>query len=821
MKQLIFSILLIFFLIAFFVIVDGSAFSRYNEVQTVQIESTTTNRKPNISNPQTKPVTVGKLTVEAEPAETSPVVEVTRMADPKPVTDVKPKTDIIKSVEAKLGEGSQNDDTSIIIPVAVEEGIITAEEVIKANEGALSLHSKEETIADTKDKRIVAESQTEDRTVPMAVPVLTREEAIKANKAALRSYRNKAIGKAVQAFIIKIGLNNNRIHFILSLLPLLFIIDAISLKRKESKRGKVNQYFSLSRRMRILLSVSLLSFGLMVFVPWSVYFGNSLQFPFIFQDFVNWNLRVLTISIVGGSIVLLLIPPIISDYLVAITTGLGLCVYVQAMFMNQYLGTMDGTEPEWNKHLLFGTINIIIWIAIVLSPVIVRKVAPSYFSKVISIVTGIVLFIELLATASMVCSANQNVWSRTADTYYIDGSKQFQLSKEKNVVVFIMDALGSGCTQKCFEFYPEDKEIVKDFIWYADARSNYSDTFPGILNELTGSFLVVPGKNYYDIIYKTWHSLSAKSFYKQIKDAGYDARFYIKKTKDMIGPEEYYHEYFTNVVGADIKYKIDYNRLHFCLKQITGFSSLPFFIKKQFFYSFDFSDNVVQKIVLDNTSYQKQIFNSNQEVLKKMTSSGITSSADKPILSFHYMLGAHRPFNYDEKCNKVDVPFNNAIPPTRGCFYFISEFIRLLKEAGIYDETAIFVLADHGGRGEYATPYDMMFMVKPFHENKTELTIDNSRVQSIDVLPSLLKIACGDDADFKDFEGYPSSSVPKERERIVHWLVKDNDFSDFDGWKSYNCFYEYNFVDAESFQYSENSKYFIRKIPLGMTSQGN
>ena len=163
---------------------------------------------------------------------------------------------------------------------------------------------------------------TEIKPVPIAVPVLTPEEAIKANKEAIRIQRNKTVAKAFQSFIRRIGLNNNRIHFILSLLPLLLVFDVFLFKKEKKQCNKIFEYISLPRRIRILLSVSLLAFGLFVFVPWSVYFGNSPQFPFIFQDFVNWNLRVLTISIIGGCIILLLIPPNISDYIVAVIAGL-------------------------------------------------------------------------------------------------------------------------------------------------------------------------------------------------------------------------------------------------------------------------------------------------------------------------------------------------------------------------------------------------------------------------------------------------------------------------------------------------------------------
>lgn len=702
------------------------------------------------------------------------------------------------------------EDTNKSLPFAVP--VLTAEEAIRANEEALNLYAETVGIAKKKDKSVAG--STKDEPVPMAIPVLSPEEAIKANREAIRIQRNKRVAETFQSFWQKIE-NNNRIHFIISLLPLLLVFDIFLFKRKK-KSNKFAQYVSLSRRIRILLSVSLLAFGILIFVPWSVYFGNSLQFPFIFQDFVNWNLRILTISIVGASIILLLIPAIISDYIVAVVSGLGLCVYVQAMFMNQYLGTMDGLEPEWSAHRVFGTINLIIWIVIVLSPVVLRKAAPSLFSNIISIATGFILFLELLATASMVFSANQNVWSRK-DTYFVDGSGQFQLSREKNVILFVMDALGSGCVKNCFEVYPETKEIVKDFIWYVDARSNYQQTFPGLSNELTGAYLQAPAKNYRDMFEKQWNTLAVKSFFKQIKDVGYDARFYIKHSETILGATDCYHDFYSNIQAADITYSIDYIRIHSCLKQMSGFSAAPYFVKKHFFYAFDFADGTVQKKVknLPPDKNKREIPDTNDGFLKKMISSGISLDADTPVISFHYIHGAHVPWIFDEKCNKVDEPFDNPTPTTKGCFYLLSELIRLLKEAKIYDNTAILLCSDHGGRA-YQTPFDMTFMIKPFHENKNEVSIDDSKVQSVDVLPTLLWLACGKDVDFNDFDGYPAFNIPNGRIRKVYKLAENKSFPFFDGWSalSTNCLNEFDFIDV-------NNIPLVRQIPLVSIDQGD
>ena len=530
------------------------------------------------------------------------------------------------------------------IPAAIP--VLTPEEAIKINSDAIDFQKSNKNISSTEGKSYIIAN-----TLPVAIPVLTPEEAIKANNDAIRFQRRYKPIKVLLAIYHKIE-SSNFINFLISLLPLLLIVDIVFVKKKKNNSGRNMKYFSLSKRIRVLFSVSLLSFGLLVFVPWSVYFGNSPQFSFIFQDFVNWNLRTLTISIIGVSIVLLLLPPMFSDYLVAVIAGLGLCVYVQAMFMNQFLGTMNGIEPDWNEHRFWGIINMIIWAVIFLAPVILRVVVPSFFSKTISITTGCVLFLEIIATASMVLSASQNVWSRN-DSFIADGSKQFQLSNKKNVVVFIFDTLGTGFVKECFDEYPETKDIVKDFIWYADARCNYTRTFPALSHELTGAIISVPANSYNEVFEKIWHSASAKSFYKQISDAGYDARLYCSTSE--IGPINCFHEYYSNISARDVTYKIDYERIHSCLKQMAGYSLVPYLFKKHFFYAFDFSNNIVQKQVSYIPSEQLWIPNTNSDFFKKMTSSGIELNADKPVLSFYYLFGLHLPWQTDENCNKIDL----------------------------------------------------------------------------------------------------------------------------------------------------------------------
>ena len=260
---------------------------------------------------------------------------------------------------------------------------------------------------------------------------------------------------------------------------------------------------------------------------------------------------------------------------------------------------------------------------------------------------------------------------------------------------------------------------------------------------------------------------------------------------------------------------------------MSGFSFAPYVFKKYFIYAFDFSDDVVQ--VADIPSDQKWIPIDNSGILKKMTaSSGLTTSADKPTLSFYYSRGAHKPWHLDEKCNRVDEPYDNPCPTSRSCFHVLSEFIRLLKEANLYDNTAILVCSDHGGndQGGGNGKYDLTFMIKPFHESKAVLSIDEAKVQSIDILPTLLYLACGEKADFKDFEGFTPNNVPKERVRKVYryWNDKKLPPPDPDLDKCYpGCvgLEEYIFDDLKTFKLGQKSESFVRFIPLVSSAEEN
>ena len=120
------------------------------------------------------------------------------------------------------------------------------------------------------------------------------------------------------------------------------------------------------------------------------------------------------------------------------------------------------------------------------------------------------------------------------------------------------------------------------------------------------------------------------------------------------------------------------------------------------------------------------------------------------------------------------------------------------------------------------------FILKPFNRTSSSIVLDKSKVQSIDIVPLLLQLACGDQSDYTAFEGFPPSRVPVDRERTVRLLSKHPDIPGFRGingktFYSYNCIKEFSFTDANSFmqrdfepvvQADGANEVFLRYVPL-------
>jgi len=147
MKAIIMPVLIILALIVFFVMIDRREFKRYNDIQTEQRERAESNWRPTpVTGTETKPA------VDENPvAETKPIAETKPASESKPVVETKPVAETKPAVETK-----------------------TTAKPVETNPGTAS--------------KPVAAAKPADPNAPMAVPVVSAEEAAKLNAEALKQF---------------------------------------------------------------------------------------------------------------------------------------------------------------------------------------------------------------------------------------------------------------------------------------------------------------------------------------------------------------------------------------------------------------------------------------------------------------------------------------------------------------------------------------------------------------------------------------------------------------------------------------------------------
>ena len=147
------------------------------------------------------------------------------------------------------------------------------------------------------------------------------------------------------------------------------------------------------------------------------------------------------------------------------------------------------------------------------------------------------------------------------------------------------------------------------------------------------------------------------------------------------------------------------------------------------------------------------------------------------------MLGSHYPFNYDEEVNDLGQDNSDVFKQSQGAIHIVSEYVRQLKELGVYDDTTIIITADHGywtiteePIKETSTP--IMF-IKPAQSAELDaqpIRVDEKPVSHLDLQATVLDAMGLDYSEYTqrdEYEGY-SMFGPIDEDRKRLYLTTDS-----------------------------------------------
>lgn len=530
------------------------------------------------------------------------------------------------------------------------------------------------------------------------------------------------------------------------------VINLISLKIFDDKSINVEKF------IHSLISSASLLFIIFIYLPSDSYINNHSDFNFSYQMFIIYNLIWFVLYSVLFASFITLLRDLCYRIIISLITGLNICVYLQYMFMNKDLGLLDGETMIWSKYIVFSVITALIWSVITGGLIFIALKYWKFFEKIKMKIPVLLTALQTVSLLLMIVISRQEIFN--SQIAYMGGEEQYTVSKQKNIIMFILDATDNSYFQELISTNPDAFQGFEDFTMYTNTCSVFDSTPTSMTQMLTGmEFLVeLPGKEWYR---QAWSAPKAVEFFSRFHNAGYTINGYnIEGLPDDTNTDKFdnYQKHSYNSKNNNIV--IDKSGLLNAFTRLSLYRSLPFALKhKVSIENVDFNYNIKIK---NNAYYKNKDFDDNLNL--------ITSNTDNNYLVIQHLNGTHPP------CEE-------PIKETVYLLDILRKYINQLKELGVYEESSIIITADHGlhngVRPEiYATP---IFMIKKSNSENKSLSFSEAPIYHEDIQATLLK--CADlynEAGDKERFGRSVFDISENEKRERTWYDRqiDPDFKE-------------------------------------------
>ena len=474
-----------------------------------------------------------------------------------------------------------------------------------------------------------------------------------------------------------------------------------------------NQVFLL-----LLISIILVANSLL-FIPVTLYAGNIESFAVP----------------IGSILVLFCIPALIIIFILFIAGGLmeekkynrfilfiavtGLLVWFQGNILVWDYGLLDGKNIDWEQKVWRGWIDMAIWICAYIFVFAFHRA----LNKQIIFLSIAIFSIQLL-NASYLFYRNFDEFSKKAGAYnYSDNlDKIFSFSGEKNVVHIILDSFQADIFNEIINDVKNGDKYRSEldgFIFYKEHTGAFPTTYLSVPAILGGEIYRnhMPKKEFIRNVLENNSILNAAS------NAGYEVdlasdSFLIdiytlgRHTNSYVIPDSYYLTKQMQIMDEALK-----------LFDLSLFRIAPHFLKR---YIYNDQRWLLRPYILDTELTAFPYFAHNAFLIDMIQN--MSTDRNKPTYKYIHLMSTHWPFVIDGSGGKcryaggaLPIKREPATWQMRCTLDVIVRLVNKMKETGIYDNTLIVIMGDHGAQ---ITPLRFMPGSKKDESGKYEFNLD-------------------------------------------------------------------------------------------------
>lgn len=561
--------------------------------------------------------------------------------------------------------------------------------------------------------------------------------------------------------------------------------------KERLRRGRQPKRLRWPARFGLALAASAFLVGtVFVVAPLEVVAGSATSLVF--------SLAEAAPIIVGagcvGALVLALLASLVRgrafDVVLTLIVALGLCCYLQALFLNHSLPIADGSPLYLGWYKTITVISTAVWIVVIVGLLLLCRWKTGLWRSLAVVVSLVLVLVQGVGVASLFASEEKRVPAE----YVLTKEGLYEVGSESNVIVFVLDTFDTKLMNRLIEADPHLLDGFTGFTWFRNSTGSMIPTRYGVPFLLSGQ-MVSPDEEFYDR-WDNWYE--GTTFLDDIAAAGYSEGVYT----DSLGSQAAHatvDEAVDNIHPSNevASSSIDWLGLIGVVDKMALYRDAPWLLKPLFWF---YTDEVNNKAVDSSGGDSSPYVMNDWAFYEGLLTDGLkVSDSDGKAFRFIHLLGAHYPFVLDETGHMASEETDQD-RQSIGSLKMVEEYLDQLRALGLYDEATIIVTADHGDwylvPDEIYEPSSPILLVKPSEDAAQAaqpLKISEVPTGHVDYPATVIDAVGGDSGEYGPtvFEVQDG-----ERERF-YWMTASNghtdtylreyaidgDVLDFDSWE--------------------------------------
>lgn len=433
--------------------------------------------------------------------------------------------------------------------------------------------------------------------------------------------------------------------------------------------------------------------------------------------------------------------------------GASIAFYIQGNFLAVDMGQLNGQEYSLTTWKVVQ--SIVVWLGTLVIIFAVLWKLSDEFDGLVLYISAAVLLVQIVALGISAYNSFLNYSAEEREIIlhgesvpYCSALNLELYSKNKNLIVIIADEYDSFLFDNTLEQAPDSVSEFDGFTYYTNTTGKYGGAIAWITSG-NGT-----NKRYKDLM-----------FYENAA-ANFKANFYSEIT---VPPAHITSKYCDNI-GMMRLTMGEYAKCVKSIYRLVFFRCMPEIFKPLFWFDGvnirEGLDEALDKRVkaeLGAGLYDYDVQGFYNNLPRKL------DKTDEDVFKFIYMYGVHAP----RLVTKDLEPSEDPVSPEDAAVAvnkIINEYLRILKENGVYDNCEIIFMADHGLTGHLDKRFPLL-MYKPAHQTETGIKISNAPISYDDIFPTLVKLTGGEP------QGRTIFDIAENEERVRYFGEDTAEFS--------------------------------------------